>query len=128
MGTQGKVEAVLKTSEYVENICVHAESQHPFVVALVVPAPGPLKELANDRSTSFEDLCSNRELNDRIQQILADVGKGSNLQRFEIPTRIQLVADSWTPESDMVTPALKLKRKKVTEKYGSMIENLYKKK
>ncbi len=45
--------------------------------------------------------------------------------RFEIPERVQLVAEAWTPESDLVTAALKLKRKPIHAKYKEQIAALY---
>jgi len=39
--------------------------------------------------------------------------KAAKLTGFEIPQKIGLVADPWTPENDMLTAAMKLKRNQV---------------
>lgn len=43
----GKVEAVLKTCPIVENICLHADPFHEFVVAVVVPNLEELGKLSD---------------------------------------------------------------------------------
>lgn len=57
----GKVEAELKTCAVVENICVYGDPSKNFTVALVVPNPKHLKELAIKQGlpdAEFEHLCT----------------------------------------------------------------------
>lgn len=57
----GKVEAELKTCAVVENICVYGDPSKQFTVALVVPNPKHLKELAIKQGlpdAEFEHLCT----------------------------------------------------------------------
>lgn len=50
------------------------------------------------------------------------VGK---LERFEVPQKISLSSEVWTPETGLVTDAFKLKRKELKQHYINDIERLY---
>ena len=39
--------------------------------------------------------------------------------------RVKVVGDPWTPETGLVTDALKLKRKAIEQKFKDIIEDLY---
>ncbi|KAJ8931958.1 hypothetical protein NQ314_015077 [Rhamnusium bicolor] len=124
----GKVEAQLKTCPLVDNICVYGDSSKHFCVALVVPNQQQLKDLAEKKGIpdkSFEDLCADPELEKAVVQELADHGKKSKLQKFEIPAAIKLVTEVWSPDMGLVTAAFKLKRKDIEERYKHEINRMY---
>lgn len=47
------------------------------------------------------------------------------LVRFEIPRAVFLVSQPWTPESGLLTAAMKLKREYIRTVYGDQIVELY---
>lgn len=47
------------------------------------------------------------------------------LQRFEIPVKVHLSPEPWTPETGLVTDAFKLKRKELKNHYLDHIERMY---
>lgn len=49
----------------------------------------------------------------------------AQLERFEIPRKIRLSPDPWTPETGLVTDAFKLKRKELKTHYQVDIERMY---
>lgn len=49
----------------------------------------------------------------------------AQLERFEIPRKICLSPDPWTPETGLVTDAFKLKRKELKTHYQDDIERMY---
>jgi len=51
--------------------------------------------------------------------------KRARLQRFEIPAKIKLLSELWTPESGLVTAALKLKRDIIKKTFSEDLSNLY---
>jgi len=74
----GKVEAALVQSQYVETICVYAESSHNFVVCLVVPRPKQLKALAVSLGIMTDDWaeqCKNKAIRDAVLKDLQALGK-----------------------------------------------------
>jgi long-chain acyl-CoA synthetase len=52
-------------------------------------------------------------------------GKQARLEKFEIPTKIKLIPEPWTPESGLVTAALKLKREVIKAAYEKDLAQLY---
>ncbi|XP_009761216.1 long chain acyl-CoA synthetase 8 [Nicotiana tabacum] len=124
----GKVEAALLSSNYVDNIMVYADPFHNFCVALVVPSQKVLEKWAQENGIehrAFSDLCNKAEAVNEVQQSLSKVGKAARLDKFEIPAKIKLIPEPWTPESGLVTAALKLKREPLKAKFKDELQKLY---
>ena len=51
--------------------------------------------------------------------------KTGGLQKFEIPAKIKLLSEPWTPESGLVTAALKLKRDVIRKTFSEELANFY---
>jgi long-chain acyl-CoA synthetase len=51
--------------------------------------------------------------------------KEARLEKFEIPAKIKLIPEPWTPESGLVTAALKLKREVIRKTYENDLAQLY---
>ena len=51
--------------------------------------------------------------------------KKARLEKFEIPGKIKLLSDPWTPESGLVTAALKIKREAIRKAFAEELEKLY---
>ena len=56
-------------------------------------------------------LAKNDEINSIVHKELVTCAKIGKLGRAEIPTAVYLEVDPWTPETGLVTDALKIKRK-----------------
>jgi len=124
----GKVESALTTSNYVDSIMVYADPFHNYCVALVVPAHQALEKWAQDSGINykdFEELCQNDQAIKEVQQSLSKAAKAARLEKFEIPAKILLLPEPWTPESGLVTAALKLKREQIKSKFKDDLNNLY---
>lgn len=124
----GKVEAELKTCPLVENICVYGDSSKTYTVALVVPSPPQLEDLASRAGISdqtFEQLCANAAVEKAVIKELEEHGKKSKLEKFEIPAAVKLCTEVWSPDMGLVTAAFKLKRKDIQERYQHEINRMY---
>ncbi|CAL9126348.1 unnamed protein product [Musa textilis] len=124
----GKVEAALIVSPYVDNIMVHADPFHSFCVALVVAAQHASEEWASKQGISysdFSDLCQKEETVKKVHESLFLVAKQARLDKFEIPAKIKLIPETWTPEAGLVTAALKLKREVIRKAYADDLAKLY---
>ncbi|XP_078447599.1 long chain acyl-CoA synthetase 9, chloroplastic-like [Wolffia australiana] len=124
----GKVEAMLVASPYVDNIMVHANSFYSYCVSLVVPVHQALEEWAQKHGISYSDLsdlCQKEEAVQEVQASLREVAKKGRLEKFEIPSKIKLVPEPWTPESGLVTAALKLKREVIRKTFADDLAHLY---
>ncbi len=49
----------------------------------------------------------------------------AKLERFEMPQRVRLCHEAWTPDMGLVTDAFKLKRKQIQRKYEGDISRMY---
>lgn len=124
----GKVESALQTSNYVDNIMVYADPFHSYCVALVVPPHQALEKWAQNSGINykkFEELCQNGQAVKEVQQSLSKAAKAARLEKFEMPAKIILLAEPWTPESGLVTAALKLKREQLKTKFKDDLNKLY---
>ncbi|XP_074263667.1 long chain acyl-CoA synthetase 9, chloroplastic [Silene latifolia] len=124
----GKVEAALVSSPYADNIMVHADPFHSYCVALVVASEHALQEWADKQGISFSDfpdLCQKEETTKEVLGSLIKEGKKARLEKFEIPARMKLLWEPWTPESGLVTAALKLKREVIKKTFSNELTMLY---
>ncbi|XP_042520574.1 long chain acyl-CoA synthetase 8 [Macadamia integrifolia] len=124
----GKVEAALMSSNYVDSIMVYADPFHNYCVALIVPSQKALESWAQGAGIQykdFSDLCLKDEVVREVQQSLSKVAKAAKLDKFEFPAKMKLLPDPWTPESGLVTAALKLKREQLKAKFKNELQKLY---
>jgi long-chain acyl-CoA synthetase len=92
-------------------------------VVLVVIEPAAISAWAKARGFQLADPSSDP----RVQElILTDIRRLSSAFRsFEVPRRVQLIAEDFTTGSDLLTLTLKLKRRNVELRYGAALEALY---
>ncbi|KAL0351489.1 UNVERIFIED_CONTAM: Long chain acyl-CoA synthetase 9, chloroplastic [Sesamum calycinum] len=124
----GKVEAALIVSPYVDNIMLHADSFHSYCVALVVGSQASLEAWASKQGitySDFADLCGKEETLKEVSTSLLKAAKAAKLEKFEIPAKIKLLSEPWTPESGLVTAALKLKREVIRKTFSDDLAKLY---
>ncbi|KAJ8280358.1 hypothetical protein GJAV_G00053590 [Gymnothorax javanicus] len=123
----GKVEAALKNCPLVDNICAYANSDQSYVIGFVVPNQKQLLELAEQKKIrgSWEEICNSSEMEAEVLLVITETAIGAKLERFEIPRKIRLSAEPWTPETGLVTDAFKLKRKELKTHYLHDIERMY---
>lgn len=123
----GKVEAALKNLPFVDNICAYANSDQSYVIAFIVPNHKELLKLAekNGIQGKFEAICNNPQMEKIVLKMISDGANTASLEKFEIPQKIRLCAETWTPETGLVTDAFKLKRKELKTHYQADIERMY---
>ena len=124
-----KVESEIKLHPMVDMVCVYADSMQTATIAFIIPDITKLYELANQCNISYDtasrkDLCNSPLL---TEYALKDIKRyvSGKLEKFEIPKEITLVNEMWTPESGLVTAAMKLKRKAIQNAYQHKIEKMY---
>jgi len=123
----GKVEAVAKHSPFVDNSCVCADSFNSYCVILVVPAEKKLMEwaAANGITGEWKEICDNPAVAKAVLADIQSVCKQSKFARFETPEKIKLCWEQWTPETELVTAAMKLKRENIKKRFEDDIKALY---
>ena len=124
----GKVESVLKGCPVVANVSIFGDSRHSYVVAVVCPVPATLAEIAakfGKQDLSFEDMVMDKDVCGAVLREVQSHAKKSRLEKFEIPGALTLTPIEWTPESGLVTAAMKLKRKPLQDHYDQDIKRMY---
>jgi long-chain acyl-CoA synthetase len=118
------IEETIKLSMFIENAMVSGANR-PFNVVIVVPDWLVALPWAQEQGLSgdAEQLVNEPKL---IQLMASEIQKTcQDLAAYEIPKKILLLPDAFTPENGILTPTLKLKRREVNKLFGSRIEALY---
>ncbi len=116
------LEEELKLSPYLTNVMVYGANK-PYNVALVV-----LDRDAVDRWAKSEGLTvSDPAHDDRVQELITRelTQRGAGFKGYERPKKFLPIVEEFTVENGMLTPTLKLKRRKVLEKYQKALDSLY---
>ncbi|XP_056329819.1 long-chain-fatty-acid--CoA ligase 3a isoform X2 [Danio aesculapii] len=123
----GKVEAALKNCPLVDNICAYANSDESYVIGFVVPNQKQLLALAERKCVRglWEELCNNPVIEEAVLTVMTEAALTAQLERFEIPRKIRLSVEPWTPDTGLVTDSFKLKRKELKTHYQNDIERMY---
>lgn len=128
----GKIEALLKTCSLIENVFVAGSSLTNFLVAVVVPNAVQLMALAKKLDPSLatskvSDLCANAFITSKFLEAMKLAAKSGKdkLKDIEIPTKIVLVNDEWTPDNGLITASLKIRRKQLQLKYSQVLDQMF---
>jgi long-chain acyl-CoA synthetase len=121
------LEAELKMIPLVGQACAIGE-QRPFMSALVVLDPDAAGAWAATHGLSGDDatmaaLAENPDVIAEINAGLVEVMAGFN--NAEAVKKVKVLGDEWLPDSDLLTPTSKLKRRGILAKFADEIEALY---
>jgi long-chain acyl-CoA synthetase len=120
------IEEALKLSPYVANAMVYGDNR-PYNVALVVADVPAVRRWAEGEHARLPkgdaDLLADAGVRSLFK---AEIEKhGGAFKGFEAIRDFALIGDDFTTDNGMLTPSLKLKRRKVVETYGSLLEQMY---
>jgi long-chain acyl-CoA synthetase len=119
------LEALLKQHPLVGQAAVIGD-RRPYVSALIVldPEVAPVwARKAGIAFTSMADLAAHPAVRAEIQKAVDETNR--HVSQVEGIKRFTILPADWTPETDELTPTLKLKRRVITQKYGDLIERMY---
>lgn len=119
------LEAALKAIPLVGQACAIGD-QRPFVAALVVldvdAAPGWAAEHGIE-DASLEALAQNPVVVEEIEAAVAKAMEAfSNAERVK---KVLVLGEEWLPDTEVLTPTSKLKRRGVLARYAKEIDSLY---
>jgi long-chain acyl-CoA synthetase len=120
------LEEALKLSPFILNVMVHGDNK-PFNVALVVANVDAVKKWGQEHGISLPSGTEALLKDDRVRSLFKqEIEKhGAAFKGFESIQDFALIGDDFTTDNGMLTPSLKLKRRKVIETHGALIEALY---
>jgi len=99
-----KIENMITNEPEIDQCMVYGDKKN-YLVALIVP----IKDFLNEH--------------EKIKNIIEKINK--KLTLLEKIKKIQLIEENFSIENGLMTPTMKVKRKKVTEKYKNQLEKLY---
>ncbi|MDB4217597.1 long-chain fatty acid--CoA ligase [Candidatus Pelagibacter sp.] len=99
-----KIENMITNEPEIDQCMVYGDKKN-YLVALIVPSKDFLKE------------------KEKIDNVIEKINK--KLTLLEKIKRIQLIDENFSIENGLMTPTMKVKRKKVIEKYKNQLEKLY---
>jgi long-chain acyl-CoA synthetase len=114
------VEAVLKTVPLVGQAMAVGDGK-PYLVALLTLDPEAVAAAHPGRS--IEEVANDPDVVAELARAVAVANE--RLSRVEQPRRIVVLEEDWLPDSDVLTPTMKLKRRGVLARYGEIIEAMY---
>lgn len=122
----GPIEDAFKTSKWIDQLVVVGEQQS-YMAALIVPDFEALENHAKQNDIqydSIEDLLKNESIiniyNKEIRSFSKDLASHEKIRDF------RLLPNEFTVETGELTPTLKVKRRIIQEKYGHLIEDIFK--
>lgn len=120
-----RIEGILVADEMIDQAVVFGD-QKPYLVALIVPNQEACTAWAHEQGlpeTGWEQLCDSEILKKHLQAHIIKMLK--SLNPFEQVRRIHLLHKPFSIESGLLTPTMKIKRRKVYEQYGDTLKALY---
>jgi len=119
------LERDIKNLPYIENAMIHGEGK-PFNTCIVVADCTVIQKLAEtlEIKTSVGKLINSPIVQDFLSKEIQKSLKGK-YGGYEIPKKFIFINKPFSVENGMLTQTLKLKRRKVYEKYGLQLEELY---
>ncbi|MEX0771132.1 MAG: long-chain fatty acid--CoA ligase [Balneolaceae bacterium] len=122
----GPIEDLFKTSKWVDQLVVVGERK-TYMAALIVPDFESLEKYADRKEIEYQsvdELISNESILNLYKKEIREFSR--ELASHEKIRDFRLLSDEFTVESGELTPTLKVKRRVIEQKYGNLIEDIYK--
>jgi len=129
-----KIENAYGTNPLLAQIYVHGESLQDHLIGIVVPDPIQFAILASKvtgaRVTPEDTAALDAASKDArvLSAVLAEMSndaKKAGLKGFEMIKKIYISLDPFTPENNLLTPTLKIRRRDAQAKYRKELDALY---
>jgi long-chain acyl-CoA synthetase len=119
------IENALKLNPYV-GVAAIIGDKRKFPAVLISPNFPALEDWARANEIPFSsraELVADSRVQSMYESIVENINQ--NLARFEKLKRVLLVADEFSPDSGILTPTLKLRRRVVEDRYRHQIDDIY---
>ena len=118
----GNLESIYSHSPLVDQLCICADADHQRPIAIIVPNKGAIQGVMSQKGGDMQSAGVR-------QAVVEELGKyaaARKLEKWERIAAVYLTDDEWTPQTGMLTEAMKLKRHEIKKKYKQQIEETYK--
>jgi len=119
------LEAALKSIPLIGQAAVIGD-QRPFMSALLVLDPDAATAWARSKGIEFSALTDLADHPEVLAEVEAGVKEANaRFSQVEQIKRWKVLGNEWLPDSDELTPTMKLKRRGINQRYAEEIESLY---
>ena len=120
------IEDEFATSERIDQAMVVGDNRK-FIAALFVPDIDAVGAWADETGTSLPDDPEAVCADDRVREFVAEEVDAVNeeLPKSEKIKEFRLVPVEWTPDNDLMTPSMKVKRRKVVDRFEDRVRDIY---
>jgi len=122
----GPIEDEFATSERIAQAMIVGDDEK-FIAALFVPDTEALERWAERNDLDLPEESEAIATDERVREwVRTEVDAvNESLASHEQIKEFRLIGTEWTPDNDMLTPSMKLKRRNVLEAYDDEIEAMY---
>lgn len=119
-----RIEGLLTLTPEIGQAMVYGDKR-PNLVALLVPDEAWLREWAkeNSKPSSLDALSNDDDLMQALKPSVNVVN--ANLSNIEKVRRFIIAKEAFTIDNEQMTPTMKVRRHKIKEVYGQLLERLY---
>jgi long-chain acyl-CoA synthetase len=120
-----RLETLLVLSPYISHALIHGD-QKKYIVALIFPDQPAVTALAKDKGIKFnswDELVTSPFVEELVRSAVAEAN--SQLASYESIKKHIIMRNELTVENGELTPSMKLKRKKLDQKFTAEIEKMY---
>lgn len=111
-----------------ENLVIHANSYCDYLTAIVLPNAANIRKLAESMQKStkrLEDLYEDTDIRRAVVDELNRLGTENFLLPIEVPQKVKLVTEQWTPQNGFLTELMKIRRRPIYDFYKESLEAMY---
>eukprot|EP00340_Litonotus_pictus_P007599 CAMPEP_0170516466 /NCGR_PEP_ID=MMETSP0209-20121228/2664_1 /TAXON_ID=665100 ORGANISM="Litonotus pictus, Strain P1" /NCGR_SAMPLE_ID=MMETSP0209 /ASSEMBLY_ACC=CAM_ASM_000301 /LENGTH=477 /DNA_ID=CAMNT_0010801353 /DNA_START=768 /DNA_END=2201 /DNA_ORIENTATION=+ len=125
-----KLESAYIKSKFCLQICVYGNSHHNYIIAIVVPNRSTLTSFLEKKGKlkpgdNIESFFTDSDLISAVQADFDALAKDNNFNSMEKPKKFIISPTEFTVQNEMITPTLKLCRRKIQDYFQEDINRLY---
>merc|ERR1712137_1012958 len=131
-----RLETIYCQCKYLSNVFVYGDSNKSNVVGVVIPDAIAAKQWADQNGVKYSndveipntppEICQSKEFNKVIVEDLKSIAESAKLNRYEQLPAVHVDGTYWSPDTGLVTDAMKNKRDPLYDHYKDEIAKLYK--
>jgi len=126
------LEAVYKSCNLINMLCIYASQDASQPLGVIVPHEAHLRSalrgnaaLAALATAPMEDLCANKDVAHMVLKACNDLARQNKFKHAETLKDVVLCPDEWTPDTGLVTAAMKIQRGAVVKRFRKEIDAAY---
>lgn len=108
-------------------ICILVHPEKSYIAALVLTIESKAMSFAaeNNISGSWPAILENATFQEAVAQSFTALAKREGRQPFECIRKVRVLNEEWTPENNLVTASLKVRRSVISKHYADIIAELF---